>query len=73
MPALPPESAADGHAWPTLILAIVVAVTLAVGGLWLVAVTGAAWALVLAMVLVLVGVVGLLTVITALLDDEASS
>ena len=59
--------------WPVLLLATLGAVTLAVLGLWLAVVTGAAWALVLAVVLILVGVVALITVIAAMLDDDGSS
>jgi hypothetical protein len=64
--------AADSD-WPVLLLATLGAVTLAVAGLWLAVVTGAAWALVLAVVLVLVGVVALITVIAAMLDDDGTS
>jgi biotin transporter BioY len=61
---------ADEHEWPILLLATIGGVVLAVGGLWLAVVTGAAWALVLAVILILVGVVAVVTVIAALLDQE---
>ena len=63
---------ADEHEWPVLVLATVGGVTLAVGGLWLAVVTAAAWALVLAVILILFGVVAVVTVIAALLDQETS-
>jgi len=53
-----------------LLLAIGGAVTFAVAGVWLVAVTSAAWAVVLAVIVVLLGVVALSKVIAVLLDDE---
>jgi membrane protein implicated in regulation of membrane protease activity len=72
-PNTPEPTPDDDVTGGELLLATLGAVMLAVAGVWLIALTSSAWAVLIAVILVLFGVVAVVTVITTQLNDETGT